>query len=145
MHATLHDRKPVVRIADADYERLENLSRLPGSGADMLAGELERARVVPDNLLAAEAPFVRLGGRVEYFDLLSGRVREVQLSVPEDADIDAGRLSVLSPVGAALVGLSEGDRFSWTGDDGRPRVIVVQRVLGYAASPTSAPLAAEPA
>jgi regulator of nucleoside diphosphate kinase len=133
MHATLHDRKPVVRIADADYERLENLSRAAaGIGPDLLARELDRARIVPDNLLKAEGPFVRLGGRVEYFDLATGAAREVQLSVPEDADIDAGRLSVLSPVGAALIGLSPGDSFGWTGDDGRPRVIVVQQVFAPA-------------
>jgi regulator of nucleoside diphosphate kinase len=137
MHAFLDDfQQPAVRVADADYDRLETLSRTArGAGADLLGRELDRARIVPDNQLDAETPFVRLGGRVEYLDLLSGRLREVELSVPEDADIDAGRLSVVSPVGAALIGLSAGDSFGWAGDNGRPHVVVVQQVWAPSAAP----------
>lgn len=119
--------KPGVYVAEADYEQLANLSRSSATlGATILAQELDRAVVVQADELPQR--FVRLGSSVAYRDLLSGRSRTVQVVVPEAADIDENRLSVLSPVGAALIGLCEGASFSWTTDDGRPRVLVVERV-----------------
>lgn len=117
---------PSVRVAECDYERLLNLAAQDGPGADLLARELGRAHVVGDDERAA--PFVRLGSWVEYRDEITGKSRRVQVTPPDAADIDEGRLSVLSPVGAALIGLSAGDTFGWTAADGRPRVIVVEAV-----------------
>jgi len=130
MLARIDERsKPQIRVTEADYERLSNLARLSDNeGAALLAEELERVRIVGESQLAAEPPFVRLGSGVEYVDLLSGRARRVEVTTPDLADIDAGRLSVLSPVGAALIGLAVGDTFSWTSEDGRPRVVVVQSI-----------------
>lgn len=117
---------PPVHIAERDYERLLNLAALDGPGAALLARELGRAHVVGDQEPAA--PFVRLGSWVEYRDQLTGKLRRVQVTPPDGADIDEGRLSVLSPVGAALIGLSAGDIFGWTAADGRPRLIAVEAV-----------------
>lgn len=130
MLARLDDlQKPTIRVADADYERLANLARSSETeGAALLSRELERARVVSDAQTVDEPAFVRLGSLVEYADLVSGRVRRVEVTIPETADIDQDRLSVLSPIGAALIGLSAGDTLSWTSDDGRPRVVVVNWV-----------------
>lgn len=127
---TVNDQipEPAVRISETDYRRLSALSAVPTEGGGLLARELDRARIVSDAQLAAEPDFVRLGSAVAYRDVLSGRVRKVQIAVPEHADIDRGRLSVLSPVGAALLGLAPGDRFSWTGDKGRARIIQVEQV-----------------
>jgi regulator of nucleoside diphosphate kinase len=121
--------KPEVRVAEADYDRLANLSHARDSEAALLLeAELERSRIVDEAQLAAEPRFVRLGSWVEYRDLLSGRSRKVQVTTPERADIDVGRLSVLSPVGAALIGLSADDTFSWTAEGGRPRMLRVRWV-----------------
>lgn len=120
--------KPPIYVAEADYERLSNLARVSDApGALLLSQELDRALVVAADA-AEPTPFVRLGSWVEYRDLASGRARAVQVVIPEAADIDQQRLSVLSPVGAALIGLSVGDTFGWTAEDGRPRVLSVQWV-----------------
>lgn len=116
---------PPVRVAERDYERLLNLAAQDGPGADLLARELGRAHVLGDD---EPATFVRLGSWVDYRDQLTGKSRRVQVTPPDAADIDEGRLSVLSPVGAALIGLSAGDTFGWTTADGRPRLIVVEAV-----------------
>jgi regulator of nucleoside diphosphate kinase len=119
--------KPQVRVAEADYERLWDLAGDSSApGATLLRQELERATVVSDG--HPPLPFIRLHSKVEFADLLSGRVRKVTLVEPHAADIDEDRLSVLAPAGAALIGLSPGDTFSWTVDGGRPRVLVVNRV-----------------
>jgi regulator of nucleoside diphosphate kinase len=120
--------KPTVYVAAAQYERLSGLAeRSRTAGADLLRRELERAVVVA----AEEAPrnFVRLDSVVEYEDLLSGRARTITLVAPQDADIDQNRISVITPVGAALLGLVAGESCSWLSDDGRPRVLVIKRVV----------------
>ena len=118
---------PVVHVSEPDYERLEGLAQADGSpGVRLLRRELERAVVLPEAELPAGC--ARLGSWVEYVDLLQGRVRTVQLVMPALADVDAGRLSVASPVGAALLGLRPEDTFGFTSEAGRPRVVVVHRV-----------------
>lgn len=120
-------KPPAVYVTEADYERLANLAGLGRTlGAELLGRELDRAVVVRAD--EASQRFVRLGSAVTYRDLTSGETRRVTLVCPDQADIDAGRLSVLSPVGAALLGLCAGARFSWSGADGRPRVVEIEAV-----------------
>jgi len=112
-----------------DYDRLSVLSASPQTlGGRMLSQELDRAVVVgPDD---ADQPFVRLHSQVEYLDLSSGRTRTFEVVPPDEADVDRGRVSVLSPVGAALIGLAAGDSCRWSGEDGRAHVFVVVEVGG---------------
>lgn len=119
--------KPPIFISEADCERLAELSeRSKAAGAALLRRELDRATLVRAG--AAAPAFVRLGSKVEFEDLISGRTRTVTLVLPEEADMDHDRLSVLAPAGAALFGLTVGDHFSWTTDGGRPRVLAVRRI-----------------
>lgn len=122
-----HFTEPPIFIADADYEalaRISNESTSPGTA--LLRNELERATVVADG-----DDFVRLNSTVEFTDLLSGRRRIVTLVGPDQADMDANRLSVTAPAGAALLGLRAGDVFRWT-FQGRRRVLSVDRIVGPA-------------
>jgi regulator of nucleoside diphosphate kinase len=119
--------RPTVYVAEADLERLWALAEnLTGAGGRLLARELDRAVVVPDGERPAD--FARLGSRVEYRDLLTGRARALRIVPPSEADLEAERLSVISPVGAALIGLRPGDLFALTTEDGRPHVLQVLSV-----------------
>lgn len=94
--------------------------------ARVLLAEMERADVVPD----AELPdsIVRMYARVD-FEIDGNERREAELVFPGEANIDAGKISVLTPIGAALIGLSPGQSMPLNGVDGRPhklRVISVQ-------------------
>jgi regulator of nucleoside diphosphate kinase len=71
---------------------------------------------------------VALGSRVEFRDAATGEARTVELVLPGEADIAAGRVSVLSLVGAGLFGLSEGQAIDWPTQDGRLRRLEVLRV-----------------
>ena len=116
--------EPPIFVADADYEALSKIANdSPSPGAALLRQELERATVVTDG-----DGFVRLNATVEFTDLTSGRRRIVTLVGPGEADMDANRLSVTAPAGAALLGLRPGDVFSWT-FDGRRRVLTVNRIV----------------
>jgi regulator of nucleoside diphosphate kinase len=71
-----------------------------------------------------------MGSEVEFRDDTTGKVRRVTLAYPDAADIDAGRISVLTPIGAALIGLSVGQSIEWQTPAGGWRSLTV---LGVAA------------
>lgn len=119
---------PQIHLNRSDHEALERLvGDLPGAGAvGLLQDELDRAVIRKDG--ASAKPAVGLNQWVEYVDDHSDKVRRVQLVLPADADIDQGRISVLSYVGAGLIGMSEGQSIDWTDPSGDRRRLTVVRV-----------------
>jgi regulator of nucleoside diphosphate kinase len=83
------------------------LPNLSGPAGEALGESLDAATVVP----AAELPptVVALHSSVEYVELPDGKVRDVLLVLPSATDVSSGRISVLSPVGRALLGRKVGD------------------------------------
>jgi regulator of nucleoside diphosphate kinase len=137
---------PPITLNAADFERLQRLAhaaadRFPRT-ADFPAREIARAKVVDD----APPGVVTMGSEVEFRDDATGKVRRVTLAYPDAADIDAGRISVLTPIGAALIGLSAGQSIEWQTPAGGWRSLTV---LGVAAPPAAAaaeaPAVANPA
>lgn len=113
---------PTIYVTEADFEVLSNLAAAVAdraAGSRVLATEMARAVIVDPG--QAPQPFAGIGSSVDYQDLSSGQVRRVRLSLPRDASIDEGRISVLTPVGAALIGMTVGETFHWTDQDGRAR------------------------
>lgn len=126
VQAAVADR-PAVFISTADLDRLIDL--LPevieptAPGAALLAEEIARAQICAEDDMPARV--VRLGSTVRYRDLISGRQRQVQLVMPADADMDRGRISILSPIGAALIGMPEEQTIAWATPSGDERRIEV--------------------
>ncbi len=119
--------RPPIAVCGEDYDRLALLvagGPHAAPGHALLAAELERAALVEG---APAADRVRLGSRATYRDLDRDRVRTVVLALPHAAH-DEGGVSVTAPIGAALLGLSPGQRFSWTQADGRARTIEILAV-----------------
>jgi regulator of nucleoside diphosphate kinase len=71
---------------------------------------------------------VAIGNRVTYRDEASGDERTVILVFPEDADVARDRISVVTPLGVALLGLAEGASFHWDTRDKRRLRLTVLRV-----------------
>jgi regulator of nucleoside diphosphate kinase len=123
------DALPRILISKADEKRLTAIAtaasqRVPEASAALLT-ELERADVLPETAMPADV--VRIGSIIE-FEVDDGRRLKVQLVLPENADINAGKISVLTPVGAALIGLSPGQAMEWSGNDGKERLLTVLAV-----------------
>jgi regulator of nucleoside diphosphate kinase len=123
------DALPHILISKAEEKRLTAIAtaasqRMPEASAALLS-ELERAEVLPETAMPADV--VRIGSIIE-FEVDDGRRLKVQLVLPENADINAGRISVLTPVGAALIGLSPSQAMEWSGNDGKERVLTVLAV-----------------
>ena len=94
--------------------------------SDNLNHELDRARIVPDNKLPANV--VRMGSIVTYRTGAGGSYT-VKLAYPTHANDSAGSLSVLTPVGTALIGLATGQTISWTERNGEVQRLTVTSVV----------------
>lgn len=118
---------PKIVVSQTDQQRLtllamDALNRAPDVASELIA-EMERAQVVasvPDSV-------VRMGSMVTY-KADDGRERRVQLVFPGEADIGSGKISILTPIGTALIGLSEGQSIAWTARDGSERHLTVLKV-----------------
>lgn len=130
MDTDLHVQLPSIAMSAADYERLAELARVAARqfpAAEFLAQELERAEIVTDRPLRG---VVQMGSRVRYRDDVTRQERVVELVYPAQADIAEGRVSVLTPVGAALIGLSVGQSITWRLPNGGVRSLTVLEVSG---------------
>lgn len=105
-------------LSDKDYSRLCLLT-----GDTLLREELGRAVVVSADEVPGDV--VRMHSRVVFLDKSSGLQREIQLCFPEEADINIGKISVISPVGTALIGLKVGHEIDWPFPSGETRLLKV--------------------
>jgi regulator of nucleoside diphosphate kinase len=121
--------KPRIALTAKDYEGLSLLARAAASRmpdlASVLTDELERAHVLADG---RPEQTVGMGSVLEFRDDASGRVQAVTLVYPDDADIAQRKISVLTPIGTALIGLSAGDSITWETRSGEVRRLTVLRV-----------------
>ena len=90
---------------------------------DVLEGEIERALVI-DAERALPSDVVTLDSRIAVVDLDSGDERVFSLVLPSKADADAGRISVLAPLGTAVLGCRTGEEIEWDVPGGRRRLMV---------------------
>jgi regulator of nucleoside diphosphate kinase len=111
-------KKRTLVISVADHQRLEALidsarmdSRIREDYLAALEGELRRARVVPVGKVPADV--VTMNSVVRLRDLDSDETEEYELVYPADADMARGRISVLAPIGTAILGYRSGDVIEW--------------------------------
>ncbi len=128
---------PPITLCSADEERLSSLATAAAQRspevARRLLEEIDRARLLPPEEMPANV--VAMHAHVEYRDEATGATQRVQLVYPHEADIARGRISVLTLVGAGLIGLAEGQSILWPTQDGRERVLTVLRVSREAFTP----------
>jgi len=116
LHLTDSDLRRLRALVDADL-RTRTTATL-----ETLHGKLTHAVVTEPSALPPD--FVTLGSFVKIEDIYTGEVEEYTLTYPEQADIGSCRLSVLSPVGAALLGAREGGIVDWPTPGGIRRLKV---------------------
>ena len=122
--------RPAIQIRETDAERISNLAieaedRLP-QVAELLLAEINRATIVEDSRLPQNV--VALQSTVKFLDEASGIERTLQLVYPQHADIAVGRISILSLVGAGLLGLKPGQSISWPDRAGKQRALRIMEV-----------------
>lgn len=110
-----YDKQPLVLRKD-DYELLmaylrdtRSRSTFNGREAEELQAELKRANVVHPEAFPADV--VRVGSRVTVRE--GGKTMEVVLVTPDKANIKERKVSVMAPIGAALIGFRKGQQVQW--------------------------------
>ncbi len=114
-------------LRESDYLRLAALATAVGRGtrperARFLAERLERVLMLDE--AGIDDGRATIGSEVRLRDLRGGEPFAYRLSLPQDADISLGRISVLTPLGAALLGRLAGDSFDYECPGGRIAVVV---------------------
>jgi regulator of nucleoside diphosphate kinase len=122
--------KPRITLTAEDHDRLSVLVRAAmktvPEGASALADELDRAHVLARGRQPEHT--VCMGCEVEFRDDTTGKVQTVRLVYPDEADIAQGKISVLTPIGTALIGLRAGQSITWETRTGDVRRLTALRV-----------------
>ncbi|MDX9859870.1 MAG: nucleoside diphosphate kinase regulator [Rhodospirillales bacterium] len=116
---TRHEHGRLSELADVVWSKYPEF-------CDFLLRELGRAEVVAEEEIGSAR--VTMGCRVEFAYRDSGVREVVTLVFPPDADISKGRVSILTPVGTALIGLAEGQSITFRTRRGEERTLSVLRV-----------------
>ncbi len=121
---------PPIILSATDRDRLLDLAqaalhRMPDV-APLLLDEADRATIVTED--ARPRSVFGLHSYVEYRDSESDAVQRVQIVYPHEANISEWRISVLTLIGAGLIGLGEGQSILWPTRDGRRRTLSVLKV-----------------
>lgn len=113
--------KPSLTLTRLDVQRLEDLidtldENTPGVAA--LIAELDRAELIVGHT-EVPAGVVTMNSRVHCREVASGKDYHLTLVYPKDANADEGKISILAPVGSALLGLSVGAKIDWPAPGGK--------------------------
>jgi len=122
-----------IYITDYDLERLNELIRPLEANKDrndrsieQLKKEIERAKIVSSKDISGD--IVTMNSRVRLKDMDTHEEMVFKIVFPSDADIDQGKISVLAPIGTALLGYKVGDTISWDVPSGIRR-LNIQKIL----------------
>ena len=123
--------KPPITLSSQDLDRIEALlAALPSSalaGKAELQAELDRAEVLAPEEMPATV--VTMNSTVQFAIAETGKEFRLTLVYPRDMDGSADKISILAPVGGALLGLSVGDELAWPGPGGKPMTVRVKDIL----------------
>ena len=123
------EHRPPIVLTALDHEKLfallgDALMTVDKEAVCFLREEIDRADIAPDDV--APNSVVRLGCDVKFVDHADARIRRAQLVSPEEAQCNHC-ISVLSPIGIALIGLGPGQSIRWT-EQGSERSLAVLEV-----------------
>jgi regulator of nucleoside diphosphate kinase len=116
---------PDIIVTTQDFERLQHLvSCSDTSASERLDAELARAKLMVQTEVPADV--VTMNSDVVYEDATSGERRAIRLVYPRDAEATRGFVSVLAPIGSALLGLRQGQEIEWPTPSGKRRLRVLE-------------------
>lgn len=122
IHITAFDlerlQKLILDAQSTEYRKSEYL--------DKLKMELNRAIIVTPQEVSPTV--VTMNSTIELIDLDTNEEETYTLVFPEDADISKGRISILAPIGTAMLGYEIGDNFEWDVPAGK-RHLRVERII----------------
>lgn len=116
---------PSIVVTFQDFARLEDaINAAGGVDTERLDAELERAQLVESKDISPRV--VTMNSRLIYEDLASKRHQTIQLVYPDEADASQHKISILAPLGSALLGLEQGAVIDWIMPGGTRRIKLVE-------------------
>ena len=107
-----------IYVTEPDYRRLTGLIEITRerNGVDIeylntLEAELDRAEIVDPKRIPANV--ITMRSKVRLKDLVSGEAKVYSLVFPTEANFSEGKISVLAPIGTAILGYKSGDSIEW--------------------------------
>ena len=123
--------RPEIIISTLDADRLETLlDSLPAGafpGKAELESELARADIVAPEKMPPNV--VSMNSTVRFKVLTSGEEFRLTLVYPKEMDASGSKISVLAPVGSALLGLSQGDHIEWPKPGGGQLSVSIEEII----------------
>ncbi|EMR13820.1 GreA/GreB family elongation factor [Methylophaga lonarensis MPL] len=123
--------KPNIIVSEQDAERLDKLlASLPEkefSAREALEAELDRAEILPSTEMPNDV--VTMNSTVRFRVSSSKDDFCLTLVYPKDMDDSGNKISILAPVGSALLGLRQGDEIEWPGSDGRVMQVRIEEII----------------
>lgn len=114
-------------VTESDYNRLMKLIPSVKSAFESLEEELGRAIIVRSDEISPDV--VTMRSKIRFSDLDTHEEWAVTLVYPDEANLDEGKISILAPVGSALIGLSAGETIEWPLPNGKTRKLKITQVL----------------
>lgn len=117
-----------ITVTELDYVRLHSLIAAAGDSSpavERLEEALDQADQVPSSDIAADVITMHTRVKVEE---TGGDVHTMTLCYPKEADVAQGMVSVLSPIGASMLGIKVPGEVSWTPPDGAARVLKIVEI-----------------
>ena len=122
------ENRPAIVVTRSDRDRLSDLlatSDAPSASIEFLRQEIERAEIVAEEVVSS---LVTIGTHVQFIDHKSHRISDGRLTFPDDVQANHA-ISILSPLGSALLGLGPGQSIDWIDDAGQDHRLTVVAVL----------------
>ena len=112
-----------------DYARLKQMTANPeirdkasSDNFQRLSKEIERAKKVKPQKIGSDV--VTMNTVIEFVDLQSGYSKQLKLVYPHEADMKRGFVSILAPIGTALLGYRKGDIIEWDVPSGKKKFLI---------------------
>ena len=117
-----------ILITEKDYQRLKHLlSRYSEEARENLEIEIERAKVVADDEIPPNV--VTMNSRLRYLDKSKNEEHAITIVYPDQADYKDAKVSVMAPLGSALIGLKVNQEINWMFPSGQTKTLKVLEIL----------------
>lgn len=118
------EKDPKLIISQKDFQKISSLlTSATAKIAELLEEELDRALIVPADKLPNDV--VSMGSTAKFIDLDTNKELVITLVYPHEANIEKNKVSILTPVGSALIGLRVGQTISWPMPSGEEKKLKV--------------------
>ena len=118
----------VILITEKDLLRIKHILSFQKSEAfEDLELELDRAKIISDDIVPAD--LVTMNSKLKFLNLQDDKEMIISITYPSDANFAEGKISVLAPLGSALIGLRVGQEINWMFPDGKTKTLKIISII----------------